>query len=181
MANRNIFIVGRSTAVVRLSYDAVARKANLKEFEGIVNETVKGVSRINCLAVVVATMEQLKAMKDAGDLAEDKTPTLIITLGMVTDMIADGTFKYWAKNGGVKSDGTAVDSKESEAWAAFAALYQELYMDVTFKNVSDVKLPKNPRYAISMEQRTLADYAEKAWDRVKITAPEVEEADGESL
>lgn len=181
VANRNIIIVGRGPASVRMTYDAVQRKTKKTEFTGIVDERVLGSTRINALTVVVATLEQIKALKEAGGMDADTTPTQIITLGMVVDMISDGTFKYWLKNGGKKSDGSDVHPKELEAWQAFSVLYAELFNDVTFKNVADLKLPRNPRFAISNDQRLLAEYAEKAWDAVKIAVPEIEECEGDSL
>lgn len=177
MANRNIVIVGRGNSVARISYDAVARKASAQDYNGIVATDVQGSTRINCLSVVVRTMEQLAEK----DLSAETTPTLILTVGMVVDNINDGTFKYWVLGGGKKLSGDAVNDTELELWNRFAELYKELYLYVTFKNVADIKIPKNPRYAVSMEQRALNDYVEKAWDRIKVTAPEIEESDNEAL
>jgi hypothetical protein len=177
MANRNIVIVGRGDSVSRISYDATARKASAQDYNGIVGADVKGSTRINCLSVVVRTMEQLKEK----DLSKETAPTLILTIGMVVDSINDGTFKYWILGDGKKLSGDAVNETELELWNKFAELYKDMYLYVTFKNVSNVKIPKNPRYAISMEQRALNEYAEKAWDRIKVTAPEIEESEDEAL
>ena len=177
MANRNIVIVGRGNSVARISYDAVARKASAQDYNGIVAAEVKGSTRINCLSVIVRTMEQLAEK----DLSEETNPTLILTVGMVVDMINDGTFKYWVLGGGKKLSGEEVNATEIELWNKFADLYKEMYLYVTFKNVADIKIPKNPKFAISMETRALNDYVEKAWDRIKITAPEIEETNDEAL
>jgi hypothetical protein len=177
MADRNIVIVGRGDSVSRISYDAKARKASAQDYNGIVGADVKGSTRINCLSVVVRTMEQLKEK----DMSADTTPTLILTVGMVVDTINSGTFKYWVLDGGKKLSGDAVNETELELWNRFTELYKEMYLYITFKNVSDVKIPKNPRYAISMEQRALNEYVEKAWDRIKVTAPEIEETEDEAL
>lgn len=178
---RNIIIVGRGSEVARVTYDSVANKANAKDFTGVIPTTVAASTRINTLSIVVLTMEQLLAKKEAGELDSEKQPTQIVTVGLVTDMIDMGTFKYWLKSG-TKSDGTAVHPAELEMWAKFAELYVQMYTDITFKNVSKLKLPKgNTRYVISNEDRILADYAAKAWDRIQITAPELVEEESEAL
>lgn len=177
---RNIIIVGRGSEVARVTYDSVANRANAKDFTGVIPSNVAAATRINTLSVVVLTMEQLLTKKQAGELEQEKHPTQIVTVGLVTDMIDMGTFKYWLKSG-AKSDGTAVHPAELEMWAKFAELYVQLYTDITFKNVSKLKLPKNTRYAISNEDRILADYAAKAWDRIQITAPELVEEESEAL
>ena len=178
MANRNIIIVGRSESVARITYDTVARKASAQDYiGGGVPASVSGATRINCLNVVVRTMEQLAEK----DLSEEVSPTLICTIGMVVDVINNGSFKYWLLGSGTKMNGESVNETELKLWERFAELYSQLYLFITFKNVSDLKIPKNTRYAISMEQRALAEYAEKAWDRVKVTAPEIEEVEGDAL
>lgn len=177
MANRNIIVVGRGNSVTRISYDALEKKANAQDYNGVVTTEVTGSTRINCLAVVNRTMEQLTEL----DLSKDTNPVLILTVGMVSDMVHNGTALYWIKNGGKKNDGTAVNAEEMGLWNRFYELYAQLLTNVVFKNVSDIKIPKNPRYAITMEQRVLNDYIEKAWDRVKVTAPEIEESEDEAL
>lgn len=163
--------------MTRISYDSQVRKATAQDYTGIVGADVKGSTRINCLSVVVRTMEQLAEK----DLSNETAPTLILTVGMVVDSINDGTFKYWLLGGGKKMSGEEVNDTELELWARFAELYKELYMHVTFKDVASIRIPRNPKFAVSMEQRTLNDYIEKAWDRIKITAPEIEEGNDEAL
>lgn len=180
---RTIIIVARGNGMTRVSYDSTTNKANAGDFTGKIPMTVLGATRMNGLALVNSTLRKLKEMKDAGTLELETTPTLIWTLGMITDMIDNGTFKYWLKNGGKKNDGTPVHADEVILWNEFAELYTELYMDVTFKNVAKATIPTGrTRYPITQEQRTIAGFAEKAWDRVKIQVPELEEeSDGEAL
>lgn len=178
---RHIIIVGRGNGLTRVSYDSTANKANAKDYTGVIDSMVASSTRINALSVIVLAMEQLLEKNVDGSLSAEKQPTQIFTLGQVTDMIDNGTFKYWLKNGGKKSDGEAVHADEIELWTRFSELYKELYLDITFKNVSKLKLPKNSRYAISNEDRILADYAAKAWDRVKIQVPELVEEESEAL
>lgn len=178
---RNIIIVGRGNGLTRVTYDSTANKANAKDFTGVIDSRVGASTRINALSIVVLTMEQLFAKKEAGELDAEKYPTQIFTLGLVTDMIDNGTFKFWLKSG-AKSDGEAIHPDELELWAKFSELYVQMYTDLVFKNVSRLKLPKgNTRYAISNEDRILADYAEKAWDRVKIQVPDLVEEESEAL
>jgi hypothetical protein len=55
-------------------------------------------------------------------------------------------------------------------------------MNIVFKDIKSATLPKNPKFAISMEQRAIASYVDQAWEMVKVTAPElVAEDDNEAL
>lgn len=175
--SRNIIVVGKGNSVARLIFDMETKKAKAIDYDGAVSSSVNGATRINNLAVVVRTMEQLAEK----DMSENKTVTTFYTVGMVTDMIHRGTFKHWMLNDGKKADGSAVNETELDLWNRFAELYTQLYMHVTFKDVATAKLPRNPRYAISEEQRLLDGYVKSAWERIKPEEPEVLEADGEAF
>jgi hypothetical protein len=174
---RTVIIVGRQNSVARIFYDSVARKASAVDYQSVVPEGTQGETRINNLAVVVRTLEQLQEK----GISEEKEPTMIYTVGMVVDSINKGTFKYWLKNGGKKLDGTAVNTEEMDLWTRFAELYKDMFVDVAFKDVKDGAIPKNPRFQVTKQQRIDAEYIQKAWDRVKVTTPEIDETEGEAI
>jgi len=175
---RNVIIVGRGNSISRLIYDPATQKASATDYTGLVNTEIKGSTRINCLSVLVRTLQQLSEKEG---FLEETTPTVVYTVGMVADTINNGTFKHWLLGEGKKLNGEAVNESELELWQEFSRLYTELFSHIIIKNVADIRIPKNPRYAISMEQRILNDFVEKAWDRIKVTAPEIEESDDEAF
>ena len=175
--SRNVIVVGKGSSVSRLVFDMETKKAKAVDYDHAVASTVTGAVRINALAVVVRTMEQLQEKIQAGE----NSVTTIYTLGMVTDMIHRGTFKHWILNDGKKNDGSEVNSTELELWNKFAELYTSMYMNLTFKDVATAVLPRNPKYAITDEQRLLDSYVKSAWERIKPEEPTVEEGVGEAI
>lgn len=173
--SRRIFIVGRKDAVSRVSFDGKSAKA--QDYEAAVPASVEACTRINCLAVLTRTMEQLSTL----DLSKEHEPTVVYTIGMVADAISRGTFKYWLLNAGKKLSGEALNATEMELWTKFSGLYKDMFEHIIIKNVSDCTLPKNSKFTISQDQRLDAEYAEKAWDRVKVIVPEIEESESEAL
>ena len=170
--SRNIIIVGRGEQVTRMVTNG--KNAKAVDYSSVVSENVSGATRINCLAVLVRTLEQLKDKKDKDGL-EDVTN--IYTISMVVDMVNRGTFKHWAQNSWKKNDGSNVNEVEKELWEKFSDLYIDLFWNVTIKDASTARVPRNPRYQVTQEQRALDFYVRSAWDRVKPVEPTVSEND----
>lgn len=173
---KTIMIVGKGNEVARLSYNSQKNSFKATNFESVVGADVKGNVRINCLSVLVHTMQQLKEMK----AEESSEITTVYTIGLVSDMISKGTFKYWINGEGKKLNGDDVSDIELALWNKFTGLYLEMYMNIIIKNVSDCSLPAKPRFKPSVEQQNLAKLAEKVWDRVIPSEPE-EEIEEEAL
>jgi hypothetical protein len=174
MSNLNLIIVGRGGEVCRVSNNPVKGTTKLLNYDPCVPANVTGANRINCLSIVVATLQQLKEAK----MDEGKDIATIYTVGLVSDMIHNGTFKYWLNGGAKKLDGSDVDEHEIALWTEFVGLYKELFMNVNFKNVSSLNPPKNLRVRLTQDQIALNKLASMAWERVAPAEPVVEEAEG---
>lgn len=171
-------IVGQGNAVTRVAYNTATRAAGFQDYEPTVGVDIKGATRINTLAVVVRTLEQLAEK----DLTTESEPTVFYTLNQVTDFVHNGTFKFWLLNGGKKQGGEDVTEVEIGLWTRFAELYSQMYNHIIFKDVSSVNVPKNPRFTVSMDIKILAEFVDKSWERVrKNMATEVSVAEGEDI
>jgi hypothetical protein len=178
---KNIIVVGKDQSVVRLSVDTVKQTAKLTEIAGVVSGNVTGATRINCLSAITDIMEMLK-----DGLADETEPIVIYTVGLVVDAINNGTFKYWFLNDNKKANGDNVNDTEIEKWAKFVEMYAdpEMFCKVIFKDVATKVLPRNPKYAVSMQDKALASYIDAAWKKVNASAGIIvveEEAEGGEL
>lgn len=178
--SKSIIIVGRNCAISRCVYDQAERKKMFIDYSSVVPSTTVGATRINALAVVNRTLTQIQE-KLAAPGAVAGEPTTIYTLGIVTDMIHNGTFKFWLANDGHKKDGSAVDPMEMELWREFSELYSALYNNICFKDVAKLKIQERPKYPISTEQRVLFQVLEETWKRVGSGVEEIESAEGEDF
>lgn len=154
-----IIIVGKKDFMTKKSFDMVSKKKS--KLEEIVRPVVKaevlGSTRINCLAVIVATMKKIQENNADGELF------VIYTLDQFISWI--DTAKYWIRDG-KKSDGTDVLAAEVELWKEFYTLYKEMFEDVIFKDSSKLRLPKNPKFAISEDQRAFSKELDEIWKLV---------------
>lgn len=166
-----IYIAGRSSAVARIMLNTEKNKFTSLEYEAVVPSTVKASTRINCLAGLVHTMRQLQENKD-----RLKGINVIYVVGLVSDAITKGTFKYWLADGKT-SNGEALHETELELWSEFAELYQDLYLNVVIKNISSATLPRNSRFAITNEMRVDDKFSKMVWDLVPEAGGDAVESD----
>ena len=168
-----IYIAGRSSAVARIMLNTEKNKFTSLEYEAVVPSTVKASTRINCLAGLVHTMRQLQENKD-----RLKGINVIYVVGLVSDAITKGTFKYWLADGKT-SNGEELHETELELWSEFAELYQDLYLNVVIKNISSAALPRNTRFAITNEMRLDDKMSKLVWEKVPEAGADIAEVDGE--
>jgi hypothetical protein len=174
---RKIIIVGRGTSICRVSISENAAK--LKEFNGVVPEIVTGSTRINALACINHTLEQLLPEVLEGKLKE---PTVIYTVGLVVDMIHNGSCKYWLLGDGCKKiTGEQVCQEEMAQWTKFFELYAQMILHIIFKDVSSLAIKKGSRIPVTNEQRILNGYVEQAWKKTELIAPTLEEDQGDMV
>lgn len=174
---RTIMVVGRGTSVARLSYDGKKNTYKATEFQAVVDSNVQGCTRINCLAVVVHTMTQLR---DTVKIQDTNEVANIFTVGLVSDMVHRGTFKHWLNGEGKKLDGSEVSETEMNLWREFTELYKDLFMNVNIRNISDTSIPEKSKFKVSAEQKALNQLTAKVWEMVKDEEP-AQEQDVEGL
>lgn len=166
-----IYIAGRGGNTARVMLNQEKNKFSSLEYEAVVPSTVKASTRINCLAGLVHTLQQLQEHKD-----KLKGVSVIYTIGMVADAIIKGTFKYWLLDGKT-SNGEALHETELELWSEFAELYQDLYLNVVIRNISSAALPRNTRFAITNEMRLDDKFSKTVWDLVPEAGGDAVESD----
>lgn len=160
-----VYIPARGASVSRVVFNQESSKFSTLEYDAVVPASVKASTRINALAGVVHTLSQFKEKGIKGI-------AVVFTVGLVSDAITKGTFKYWLASG-ENSSGEKLNETEVELWNQFAELYSEMYLNVVIKNISSATLPRNTRFAITNEQRIDDKYSKLAWDKL----PEVGEAE----
>lgn len=165
---KSILIVARGSEVARLSYDSKVNTSKTAVFEAVAGDN----TRANALAVVNHSLRQLKESGCAkGDIVT------IYTVGLVSDMVANGTFKYWIREG-KKNDGSPVEDVELGLWKEFAELYQEMFLNINIKNISTLKLPERSKFKPTKEQMILDKLVAKAWELIQAPAePQFEESE----
>jgi len=164
------YIVGRGENVARVMLNTEKNKYSTLMYEAVVSDSTRASTRINCLAGLVHTMRQLQEHKD-----KLKGVSVIYVVGMVSDAIQKGTFKYWLLDGKT-SNGETLHETEIELWQQFAELYKDMYLNVVIRNISNAVLPRNSRFAITNEMRVDDKFSRMAWELV----PEVGEGAVES-
>lgn len=192
---RKLFIAARGAAVSRVAHDTTKNKRAYQDYDPVVSANVPACTRINALAVLVRSLEQL----DEKNIVEtEKEPTVIYTIDMVLQVANGGAFKHWLLNDGKKFDGEEVNADEMELWKKFMELYTRNFSHVILKRIADVKSEediksmenynKNPRtkkkLVITDEMIADSASASKVWERVEALAPakqEAEEIEGEAI
>lgn len=166
-----IYIAGRGGNTARVMFNQEKNKFSSLEYEAVVPSTVKASTRINSLAGLVHTLQQLQEHKD-----KMNGVSVIYIVGMVSDAITKGTFKYWLIDGKT-SNGEALNETEIELWQQFAELYQDLFMNVVIRNISSATLPRNSRFAITNEMRVDDKFSKMVWDLVPEAGGDAVESD----
>jgi hypothetical protein len=159
-----MIIVGKKSFMVKKVYDLDKKtKSKLDEdIKPVVPETVVGATRINCLSVIVETLKNIQAHNADGELF------VIHTLDQFISWV--DTAKYWIRDG-KKLDGTEVNAVELDLWKEFFTVYKEVCEDVIFKDSAKLRLPRNPRFAITDDQRSFAKEIDAIWQVVNTKAP----------
>lgn len=157
------YIAGRNNITGRVYLNMGNNGVQYNEYEATVADTVKGSTAINALAVMTRTMQQIKDMKENNVVFTE--PIVIYTLGMVSDQITRGTFKYWVASG-KRNSGQELPEVEMNLWKEFTALYQDLFLDVIIKNISSASVPKKSKYPISKQQRNDDKIVGMLWDKI---------------
>lgn len=165
-----VYIPARGTAVSRLVFNQASSKYAVLEYDSVVGSDVKAATRINALAGLVHTLNQFKEKGLTG-------VNVIYTVGLVSDQIQRGTFKYWIAEKKTSS-GEPLHETELELWEAFAEVYQDLFLNVVIKNLSSATIRRGSQFAISNEQRIDDKYAQLAWDKLPAVG-EAEEIEGD--
>lgn len=150
--NRIVLIASRGGNVSRFSYTPTTKSAKAMDYK----HCEKG-GRIPALRAVVHSMKQI--------LAKPEGISTIYAPGLVADNFARGTFKFWLMDG-VTAQGNPLDKEEIDLWVEIANLYTENFAFINIRNISDLKLPKNRKYNVTAEQKTLDALVTKLWDRV---------------
>lgn len=72
-------------------------------------------------------------------------PVYMYVITALSDIIANGTYKYWILTG-KKSSGEDVDPNELELWKQFHELYTQYGLYIHIKDIHKCLLPKNSRF-----------------------------------
>lgn len=153
----DICVVSKGAGAVRLIRGN--GKVTKTEYEAVVPASERASTRVNALGGVVHTLRQLQESRD-----KITGIVNIYTVGLVSDVVQRGTFKYWLLEKKT-SDGQELNPAEIELWEEFLELYTELFSFVNIKDISTASIPQNPRFRVSREQQALAKLASMAWDK----------------
>lgn len=155
----DVFIVSRGTGAVRIMKNKANGKITQTEYETVVPASERASTRINALGGVVHTLRQLQENRD-----KITGIVNIYTVGILSDVIQRGTFKYWLLEKRT-SDGQELNPAEIELWEEFLELYTSLFAFVNIKDIRTASIPQNPKFRVSREQQVLAKLASMAWDK----------------
>lgn len=137
--------------------------------------TEKACARINALGALIAELKMIKA----GLAKADAVPTItnIYVIDLISNMVQNGSYKYWLLNGGVNSSNEEINEKELAMWSEFHNMHKELVDVVNIRNISTLNIPVNNRYPVTAEKRILNQYVSKCWEKVlaKVKADDIEE------
>ena len=161
-----IFITSNKSGSAR-----VALNTDKNKYGSTVFEAVGDTARVNALAVLNATLTEVKE-KEAKGLHVFFAP------GVVADAIAQGWFKYWLATG-KNSKEEALSEEELTLWAEFAELYSAMFLNVVIKNIKAASLPQNRRFKVTAEQERDSLLQGKAWEILPKASETEEVEDGD--
>lgn len=148
---RNAIILGELDYVLLTHFDNIGDKANTLAYNNTIlplNQNENGSTTINCLHVVNDLMKRILKLKVDNNGKLDGTCFITIPDKLYKAAIQKGSYKTWIKNDGVANNGNKLSDLEIKEWNTFVSLYSELFLDINFRNLTQVSI-KTPRYNVS--------------------------------